>query len=44
MELTWATLGAMHIQAILWAANALLYLSIVPYIVACCTGRSSSKA
>ncbi|GAA5882289.1 hypothetical protein JCM3774_003358 [Rhodotorula dairenensis] len=27
--------------AILWAANALLYLSIVPYVVACCTGRTS---
>jgi hypothetical protein len=28
-------------QALLWSANALLYLSIVPYVVACCTGRNS---
>ncbi|GAA5993468.1 hypothetical protein JCM10908_002207 [Rhodotorula pacifica] len=29
-------------MAILWAANALLYLSIVPYVVACCTGRKTT--
>ncbi|TKA50401.1 hypothetical protein B0A53_06256 [Rhodotorula sp. CCFEE 5036] len=27
--------------ALLWSANALLYLSIVPYVGACCTGRTS---